>query len=204
MCRTVTNVNSTSDLPRNWSLIYGAVPYAPSVHPKVTNLVPNVSPDSSDEEEEELLDQFHKLGSDQTEDFCRWMRDTQDPGLPQKMLEEYEKRRASQASERENNDPSKVLTSCIVRADCLLIPLLRLPSYFSDLQGMERAVLSTSSLVGLSPPKGTLRFAHRRSLLNPDCSDEVISMEQGSTTQEVALYEHPSVDGLYFIDTPGK
>lgn len=150
MCRTVTHVSSASDLPRNWSLIY----------------------DSSDEEEDYDVgdddfvhvareQDFHKLRPEETESFCHWVDKTQlDTGLPQRMLQEYERRKANQPGK----EPNKVT-----------FLLLGLTGH------------GKSSLINLL--FGRLVTAQGHS--------------QNSTTQDVALYEHPLVDGLYFIDTPG-
>jgi hypothetical protein len=65
--------------------------------------------DSSDEEEDYMDDlavplpreDLHKLPPEDTDSFCRWVDKTQDAGLPQRMLEEYEKRRANQQPSKE-------------------------------------------------------------------------------------------------------
>jgi hypothetical protein len=70
--------------------------------------------DSSDEEEDYDVgdddfvhvareQDFHKLRPEETESFCHWVDKTQlDTGLPQRMLQEYERRKANQPGKEPN------------------------------------------------------------------------------------------------------
>jgi hypothetical protein len=64
---------------------------------------------------------FHKLRPEETESFCHWVDETQlDTGLPQRMLQEYERRKANQPGKEPNKVRQylRAFRACVRAADC--------------------------------------------------------------------------------------